>query len=85
MVSQNKQCPNTSSEYGTFWIQNFKPLAIFSDCTARFVSELVGHPEDRFSHNEAHMICGFESRIGNSFYTSLNNNYKEGWGSATMK
>ena len=24
------------------------------------------------------MICGFESRIGNSFYTSLNNNYMEG-------
>ena len=24
------------------------------------------------------MICGFESRIGNSFYTSSNNNYMEG-------
>ena len=23
-------------------------------CTARFVSDLVGNPEDRFSHNEAH-------------------------------
>ena len=32
---------------------NFKPLAIFSDCTARFVSDLVGTPEDRFSHNKA--------------------------------
>ena len=31
---------------------NFKPLAIFSDCTARFV---VGNPEDRFSQNKAHM------------------------------
>ena len=31
-------------------MQNFKPLAIFSDCTARFVSDLVGNPEDRFSH-----------------------------------
>ena len=26
------------------------------DCTARFVSDLVGIPEDRFSHNEAHML-----------------------------
>ena len=34
----------------------FKPLAIFYGCTARFVSDLVGNPEDRFSHNEAHII-----------------------------
>ena len=35
--------------------QNFKPLAIFCDCTAQFVSDLVGNPVDRFSHNEAHI------------------------------
>ena len=35
---------------------NFKPLAIFSGCTARFVSNLAEHPEDRFSHNEARII-----------------------------
>ena len=35
--------------------QNFKPLAIFCGCTARFVSDLVGNPEDRVSHNEAHI------------------------------
>ena len=29
-----------------------KALAIFCGCTARFVSDLVGNPEDRFSHNE---------------------------------
>ena len=34
---------------------NFKPLAIFCGCTAQFVSELVGNPEDRFSHNEAQL------------------------------
>ena len=34
----------------------FKPLAIFCGCAARFVSDLVGNPEDRFSHNEAHII-----------------------------
>ena len=31
----------------------FKLLAIFCGCTARFVWDLVGNPEDRFSHNEA--------------------------------
>ena len=42
-------------------MQNFKPLAIFCDCTARLVSDLVGNPDDRFSHNEAHLFqisCG---------------------------
>ena len=30
------------------------PLDIFCNSTARFVSDLFGNPEDRFSHNEAH-------------------------------
>ena len=34
---------------------NYKPLAIFCSCTAPFVSDLVGNPVDRFSHNEAHI------------------------------
>ena len=34
----------------------FKPLAILCDRTARFVSGLVGNPEDRFSQNEAHIL-----------------------------
>ena len=29
-------------------------VSIFCDSTARFVSDLVGNPEDRISHNEAH-------------------------------
>ena len=37
------------------YIRNFKSLAILYSCTAWFVSDLVGNPEDRFSHNEAHM------------------------------
>ena len=37
-------------------IWNFKPPAIFCGCTAWFMSDLVGNPEDRFSHNEAHII-----------------------------
>ena len=32
------------------------PKAIFSDCAARFVSDLVGNPEDRFSHNVARSL-----------------------------
>ena len=38
-------------------IRNFKPLTIFCGCTAWFVSDQVGNPEDRFSHDEAHIIC----------------------------
>ena len=34
-------------------MRNFKPLAIFCDCTVRLVWDLVENPEDRFSHNEA--------------------------------
>ena len=29
-----------------------------SSCTARFVSDLVGNPEDRFSHNKARIKVG---------------------------
>ena len=36
--------------------KTFKPLAILCDCTARFVWDLVGNPEDRLSHDEAHII-----------------------------
>ena len=37
-------------------LPNFKPLAILCGCTARFVWDQVKNPEDRFSHNEAHMF-----------------------------
>ena len=41
-----------------FLNRNLKPLAIFCSCTAWFVSDQVGNPEDRFSHNEAHIfVC----------------------------
>ena len=33
-----------------------KPLVIFCGCTTRFVWDLVGNPEDRFSQNEALII-----------------------------
>ena len=41
---------------------NFKPLAIFCDCTARFVSDLVGNPEDPFSHDAA-LVQGVQHRM----------------------
>ena len=30
-------------------------LSLLCGCAARFVSDLVGNPEDRFSQNEAHI------------------------------
>ena len=32
------------------------PLAIFCGCTAQVVLDQVGNTEDRFSHNEAHIL-----------------------------
>ena len=36
-----------------YFLKTFRPLATFCDRTARLVSDFVGNPEDRFSHNEA--------------------------------
>ena len=41
------------------------PHAIFCGCTACFVWDLVGNPEDRFSHNEAH-ISTLSDKFANS-------------------
>ena len=49
----------------TFKIQIFKALIFFCDCTAQFVSDLVGNPEDRFSQDEAQIdmfIIKFNAR-----------------------
>ena len=42
-----RHCENGAS------IRNLEPLAIFCGCTARFVSDLVGNPEDRVSYDMA--------------------------------
>ena len=34
----------------------FKPQAIFSGCPVWFVSNLIRHPEDKISHDAAHII-----------------------------
>ena len=44
-------------------IRNFNLLAIFCECTARFVSDLVGNPNCWFSHAPAHFICGYAGTI----------------------
>ena len=35
---------------------NFQVSRLLCGCTARFVLDLVGNPEDRFSHNEAQIF-----------------------------
>ena len=46
------------------------PLDILCNCTARYVSDLVGNPKDQFSHNEAHLAYEGHSRINdNEFIT----------------
>ena len=50
-----KKLVQTSSACVLSKSESFKPLAIFCGCTARVVFDLVGNPDDRFSHNEAHM------------------------------
>ena len=39
--------------------KNFQPLTIFCDCTALFVSDLVGNPNCWFSHAQAHLPLEF--------------------------
>ena len=53
--SDKRLCYSLLRYYNTsrFYIQNFKPLA--SRCS-RFESYLVGNPEDRFSHDVAHIF-----------------------------
>ena len=39
-----------------------------SGCTAQFVSDVVGNPEDRFSHNEALMIHQYFYSLGDKSF-----------------
>ena len=41
----------------------FKPLAILCSCRAWFVWDLVGNPEDQFSHNEAQIMLYSDLRF----------------------
>ena len=44
-----RHCENGAS------IWNLKPVAIFCGCTARFVSDPVGNPEDRVSYDASQL------------------------------
>ena len=48
----------------SLYFLNFKPLDIFCDCTMRFMSDLVGNPKDKFSHNEAYLISDELAKMG---------------------
>ena len=47
------QCHCFATKIQSLFFLNFKPLAILYDCTTRFVLDLAGIPEDRFSHDAA--------------------------------
>ena len=59
--------PYIYSTISTFYNRNFKTIASFCKCRARFGSDLFGNPEDRFSHNKAHLIYMQFSRALTSF------------------
>ena len=48
------------------------PLAILYDCTSRFVSDLVGHPEDRFSDVAAHIMIKLYTLYEQSSFGQVN-------------
>ena len=56
-------------------IRHFKPLTIFCGCTVWFVTDLVGNPEDRFSHDAAHQLLSLHHLIGNSFVLHITSSY----------
>ena len=47
-----------------FYIQNFKPLASFCGCAGQLESYLAENPEDRFSHDVAHLAVGQKNTEG---------------------
>ena len=49
-------------------------LKTFQACTARFVSDLVGNPEDRFSHDAAHISNNSDRDGGSQLKESTHRN-----------
>ena len=47
----------------SFLVRNFKLQAIFCCCITRFVSDLVGNSEDKFSCDMAYMTFFFVSKF----------------------
>ena len=55
-ICENKQrlCFRYTDSKSLFFLNpKFQASCHLCDCTARFVSDLVGNPEDGFSHKEA--------------------------------
>ena len=48
---------------GTKALHDFRPLAIFWGCTARFVSDLFRNSKDRFSSEEAYLLAHLSRRL----------------------
>ena len=56
-ICENKGADQLHVIFATSIVQTIyflKPLSIFCGCSARFVSDHVGNPEDRFSRDESH-------------------------------
>lgn len=56
----NQCCFLLHSKYSlsVFHSQTFKPLEIPFICTGKYVSDLVGSPEDSFSYDHSHIFSG---------------------------
>ena len=52
--------------------RNLKPLTIFCDCTARFVSDLVGHPKQGFFITRLKLSCFRHYEIPFQWFRSQN-------------
>ena len=50
-------------QFSSTYSQNFKHLACLCDCTAQFVSHLVGNPKDLLSRDVAHLLESHSSSI----------------------
>ena len=48
--------PTRIVQFFFYCIRNYSHLAFFCYCTGQFVSDLVGNPEDWFSHVAGHII-----------------------------
>ena len=53
-------CGNRAADISPFVFPSYKVqsllLAIFCSCTARFLLDLVGNPEDKFTHDTPRMV-----------------------------
>ena len=58
LIAETAVWPNFFLMNVFFALRGFKLFIIICGCTARFVWDLVRNPEDRFSHNEAHILDG---------------------------